>query len=452
MLLRRTRTRALSAAALVALVAGCTSSGHRAAQAPTSSAAPSSAAPSNAATQALKGAHVHVLGMWSGPELDNFMTVKSAWERDTGAVVDWQSTQGQAGGPAASAPAGGDADIAIVSSLSTMRQLAADGRLVPLDDVLDMNQVNEDYPQAWRDLGSHSGKLYGIFYKVTDKATVWYNPKAFAAGGYAVPKTWGDMMSLADKMVTDGHTPFSIVAANGPANGWALTDWISEIVLNNCGPDVYDKWVAGQTPWTDACVKQSFDLFDNVVHKKGYVLGGAQRVVSTGDDHGADPLYSNPPAAYMYYLASFTQGFIASNFPNLAAGTDYSFFSFPSINPQYSGSVAVGADIVVMMKNTPAAKSFMRYLAGAQAQEAWIKLGGFTSVNRSIPPATYLDPVAQAIAADLTDAKSIRFSAGDMMPSDLQRAWWAAMLELVNDPTKLDDTLRSLATLAQGGK
>jgi alpha-glucoside transport system substrate-binding protein len=446
MLLRRTSARALGAAALAGLVAaGCTSLSHPAAQGSASTAAQHSSSTS----QDLKGAHVRVLGMWSGPELDNFMTVKSAWERDTGATVDWEATQGQASGFDASAPAGSQPDIAIVSNLDLMRQLAADHKLVALDDVLDMSRIEEDYPQAWRDLGSQNGKLYGIFYKVTDKATVWYNPKAFTAGGYTVPKTWNDMMSLADKMVVDGHTPFSIVAASGPANGWALTDWISEIVLNNCGPDVYDKWVAGQIPWTDLCVKRSFDLFDNVVQKKGYVLGGAQRIVSTGDDHGADPLYTDPPSAYMCYLASFTQGFIASNFPSLTAGTDYSFFPFPSVNPQFSGSVAVGADIVVMMKNTPAAKSFMRYLAGAQAQEAWIKLGGFTSVNRSIPPATYPNPVARAIAAHLTSAKSIRFSAGDVMPANLQRAWWAGMLQLVNDPTTLDDVLNSLTSAAR---
>jgi alpha-glucoside transport system substrate-binding protein len=291
--------------------------------------------------------------------------------------------------------------------------------------------------------------LYGIFYKVTDKATVWYNPKAFAAGDYTIPKTWSDMMSLADSMVADGRTPFSIVAARGPANGWALTDWISEIVLNNCGPDVYDNWVAAKIPWTDPCVKQSFDLFDGVVQEKGYVLGGAQRIVSTGDDHGADPLYSDPPGAYMYYLASFTQGFIAANFPNLKAGDDYSFFPFPAINDKYAGAIAVGADIVVMTNNTPAARSFMTYLAGAKAQETWIKLGGFTSVNRSVPADTYLDPVARAIVADLANAKTIRFSAGDMMPAQLQRAWWAAMLDLVNDPTKLDSVLSSLTSVAQ---
>jgi len=47
--------------------------------------------------------------------------------------------------------------------------------------------VSMDYEPAWIDLGSHNGDLYGIFYKVTNKATVWYNPKALAAAGLSVP-------------------------------------------------------------------------------------------------------------------------------------------------------------------------------------------------------------------------------------------------------------------------
>jgi hypothetical protein len=41
-----------------------------------------------------------------------------------------------------------------------------------------------------------------------------------------------------------------------------------------------------------------------------------------------------------------------------------------------------------------------------------------------------------------------RFSAGDMMPFALQRAWWDAMLELVQDPAQLDAVLDRLTTVA----
>ncbi len=414
---------------------------------PTSPTVASTATSSDA--QALRGAHVHVLGLWSGPEFDSFETVTSAWEQETGATVDWEATHDLAGALADDVRAGTPPDIAVLPNLALMHQLADDGTLIPLDSVLDMTDVARDYAPAWIDLGSHAGKLYGIFYKVTNKAAVWYDPKAFAAAGYTVPTTWDDMIALADRMVGDGKTPFSVVAARGPASGWALTDWISEIVLNDCGPALYDQWIASEIPWNDACIQRSFERFTKIVSAKGYVLGGSQRITATGDDVAADPLYTDPPSAYLCYLASFAQAFIAANHPDLDPGADYDVFPFPTIDPDHEGAVTVGADVPVMVSDTPAARAFMAYLASARSQEAWIKLGGFTSVNRSVPMDAYADPVSQKVAQELTDATVSRFSAGDMMPPSLQRAWWSAMLDLVKDPRRLDTILDQLTAAAK---
>ncbi|HZV26549.1 MAG TPA: ABC transporter substrate-binding protein [Acidothermaceae bacterium] len=454
MIFRHTVVRTSGLVVLAAFAVACTSSGKPAPTAPTpASTAPTgalaSAAPTSATASQDLSRHVRVLGLWSGPEYDNFVSVKSAWEKNTDDTVDWQGTQDLPGALDADEQAGNPPDIAVLPNLAVMRQLAKAGRLVPLNSVLDMNQVNKDYAPAWIGLGSDNGKLYGIFYKVSNKATVWYSPSAFVAGGYTVPKTWNAMTALADKIVADGRTPFSVVSASGPASGWPLTDWVSEIVLNNCGPGVYDKWIAAEIPWTDACIKQSFEMFDKIVQTKGYALGGTQGILATADADGGTPLYTNPPTAYMYYLSSIAQGFIAAKYPNLNAGHDYNFFPFPSINAQYSGAVTIGADVVVMVHDTPAARSFMTYLAGAPAQEAWIKLGGFTSVNRSVPSDTYLDPVGQAVAAEVTNAKVVRFGAGDMMPASLQQAWWAGMLQLVKDSSQLDAILSSLTSAAK---
>jgi alpha-glucoside transport system substrate-binding protein len=428
---------------LSAVIVSCASS---------DTAVPTTAASTTAASQNLNGAHVRVLGLWSGPELDSFVSVKSAWEKDTHGIVDWEGTQDLPDVLTVRMQAGNPPDIAILPTPGLMQQLAKEGKLVALNSFMDMNQISKDYAPAWIDLGSFDGNLYAIFYKVSNKATVWYNPRAFAAASYTVPKTWDDMITLADKMVADGHAPFSIVAPSGPASGWALTDWISEIVLKNCGPDLYDKWIAGEIPWTDACIKQSFEMFDKIIQSKGYVLGGSQRILATTDADGTYSLYTDPPTAYMDYLASFAQAFIASKYPNLKSGDDYNFFTFPTINPKYAGAVTIGADVVVMVNDTPGARSFMTYLAGARAQEAWIKLGGFTSVNRSVSRDTYPDPVARAVAKELTEAKISRFGAGDMMPASLQKAWWKAMLELVKDSSKLDSILNSLTSAAQSAK
>jgi alpha-glucoside transport system substrate-binding protein len=396
----------------------------------------------------IAGTHVRVLGLWSGPELDSFVAVKSAWEHETGAVVDWEPSTDLAGALADRAKAGDPPEIAILPNLALMNRLAEAGTLVPLDTTLDMGAIHHDYAPPWIDLGSHAGKLYGIFYKVTSKATVWYDPKAFAAAGYVVPTTWDEMTTLADRIVADGRSPFSIVAAQGPANGWALTDWISEIVLNACGPDLYDRWVVAEVPWTDPCVRGSFERFVRIVSTKGYVVGGSERIVATGDDVGANPLYTDPPTAYLFPFASFAEAFIAREFPNLKAGADYDVFPFPTIDPDHRGAVTVGTDVPVMVRDTPAARSFMAYLAGARAQEAWIRLGGFTSVNRSVSAGAYPDPVARRVAEELAGASVARFSAGDMMPPALQRAWWDAMVELVKSPEKLDAILERLTAVA----
>ena len=434
---------AIALVLVVAPVAGCTG---------TSAPGPTSAAPTGpSAAQASDsaGSDVDVLGLWSGPELDSFLTVKAAWEADTGSTVAWDGTTDLAGELTSRIESGDAPDIAVLPNPGLMQQLAEEGLLVPLDSFLDMEQIAQDYAPPWIELGSYDGSLYGILYKVANKSTVWFNPPAFAGAGYAVPKTWDDMVVLADEMVAGGLAPFSVVAPRSPGAGWALTDWISEIVLNRCGPDVYDQWIAAEIPWTHECIKQSFDMFVDIVETPGYVLGGTQGILGTTDAEGTYPLYTDPPTAYMYYLASFAQAFIAEEFPDLDPGDDYDVFPFPTIDPQHAGAVTVGADVVVMVNDTPAARSFMTYLAGAEAQEAWIELGGFTSVNRSVPPDAYGDPVARAVAEQLTTAKVSRFGAGDMMPAQVQRAWWQGMLDLVQDPSTVDSLLAAMTDVAR---
>lgn len=393
-----------------------------------------------------------VVGLWSGPEHDAFATIAHTWETDTGGTVDWHGSSDIARDLSTRTEADDPPDLAVLPNPGLLHELAQQGALVPLDDVLDADQVRQDYSQAWRDLGSDDGTLYGIAVKVSDKSTVWYAPPAFAAGGYDVPATWDDLTALADRMVADGRTPFSLVAPSGPGSGWALTDWISSLVLTGCGPDVYDRWVAAEIPWTDPCVRAAFERFDALVQAPGYVLRGVSGMLSTGDADGVVPLYTDPPTALMYSMASFAEGFVSASFPDLTPGDDYGFFPFPAVDPTHAGAITVGGDVVVMMHDTPAARSFLAYLVGADAQTAWVELGGYTSVNRSVPPQAYDDPVARAVAEHLTGADVTRFGAGDSMPSSVQRAWWDGMLALVQNPTTLDGLLDQMTAVARGAR
>jgi alpha-glucoside transport system substrate-binding protein len=395
---------------------------------------------------------VEVLGVWGSEELASFQAMVAPWEQQTGGKMSFTGTRDLTAILTTRLQAGNPPDIAILPNPGLMAELAKAGNLIPLDSFLDMTTINQDYAKGWVDLGTVDGKLYAIFMKAADKGTVWYNPKVFSANGWTVPDTWDEMIALSDQIVADGKVPaapWSIAIESGAASGWAATDWMAEILLRKYGGDVYDQLVNHSIPWTDSRVKDMWQMFGTVALTPGYVPGGATAILATNFQDGTYLPFQTPPKAAMDYLGDFAAGFIATQFPDLVAGQDYSFFPFPSITQQYSGGVTGGADVVVAFKDTPTVRSFVQYLSTADAQTIWVKRGGFTSVNNKVSLDAYPDVLTRAAAQQLTGATLFRFGAGDSMPSAVQTAWWAGVLSYLQDPSQLDSILANIESVAQ---
>ena len=125
--------------------------------------------------------------------------------------------------------------------------------------------------------------------------------------------------------------------SSGSASGWPAADWICRDLPQPNGPDMYDKWVAHQIPWTDSSIKNAFQMFGadrrrQELHQRRAAVDSRHRI--TG--RRAISPSSRPPTAYMYYLGDFTEGFITAQFKSAKAGTDFNFFPFPTINRQYA--------------------------------------------------------------------------------------------------------------------
>jgi alpha-glucoside transport system substrate-binding protein len=150
----------------------------------------------------------------------------------------------------------------------------------------------------------------------------------------------------------------------------------------------------------------------------------------------------------MVYLGDFAAGFISTQFKSAKAGTDYNFFSFPTINSTYQGALTGGVDVIVALKNDNAVQALIKYMATADAQKIWVQRGGFTSVNKSLDVSAYPDAVTKASAQQLTSASTFRVGAGDLMPSAMQTAWWQQVLAFIQDTSKLDSILSSLESTA----
>ncbi len=394
---------------------------------------------------------VSLVHQWvSGGEPESFRAVVDPWQELTGNRVEDLGTRDLLAIVTTRVEGGNPPDIAALAAPGTMQRFAEEGRLVALDSFLDMERIRSEYSPAWTDLCTVDGKLYCIVYKAANKSTVWYNPKTFNEKGLSVPDTWDEMIAASDRMLESGLAPWSIGVESGGASGWPGTDWIGQIVLSQSGPEVYDQWVNHEIPWTDARIKSAWERFGQIALTEGYVPGGSSFILSTNFVPASYLPFESPPKAGMYFLGSFSQGFIEEQFPDLVIQEDYSFFPFPPIDSQYDGAVTGGADLLVMFNDTPAGRSLMQYLTSGAAQQIWVGRGGFTSTNSQVNLNNYPDPLAAQVAEQLTSAQIFRFDADDIWGGELQDAFWKGILDYLEDPSRLDAILQEIEAVAAG--
>lgn len=385
----------------------------------------------------LNGKTVTVIGTWGGDEQAAFLKMVEPWEKETGAKVKYTGTRDINTVLTTGVASGVLPDLAGLPGPGQMAEYASAGALKPLDDVLDINTYTADTAPALVELGKVDGKIHGVFIKAAVKGLIWYNPKVNDYGANP-PATWTDLMTQARANQSKAQAIWCVGIESGAASGWPGTDWIEDLVLRSAGPDVYTSWYQGKTKWSDPAIKGAFDIYVSDVLANTY--GGGKTAVATNFEVGGDPLFADPPGCQFHHQASFITGL--GKFKDGQAGTDYNFFPFPDINPQYAGGVEGAGDLFGMFHDTPAAKSLMRYLVTAEAQDIWVKIGGALSANKNAT--SYPDDVSKRSAEILANAKSFVFDASDLMPTAMNDAFWKAMVALTNGTKSVDQVLADL--------
>lgn len=391
---------------------------------------------------------IDMLVVISGSELDNLNSVNAAFKTKSGITVNVESTRDLPTVLNTRIRGNNVPDISAIPDLPTLKTLATQGKLLRLDKFFNMSQIQANYASTWIDLVSVNGGMYGVPFLANTKGTIWYSPKQFSANGYTVPKTWNDLITLSNSIASSGKFPWSMGVESGAASGWPAADWIDQIYLTLNGGAMSDKWIAHQIPWTDPSVKNAFMYFGQIAHGSHYINGAPQSILATNFQPASFLPFDSPPKAYMYYLGDFTEGFITTQFPSLKAGTDFNFFPWPTLNPAYAGAVTGTADIYMAMKDNNGTRQYMEFLTTAEAQEIWVKKGGKSAVNKSVPSSAYPDTVAAATAQQLQSATTFRFSQDDSMPTAMENAYWKATLNFIQDPSKLDSILSGLESTA----
>ena len=387
------------------------------------------------------GGEVTVIGTWGGDEQKAFLTMVAPWEDADGRQrevhghprhqhrADDRRRLGRAarpGRPARPRPDG----------RSTPKRASSS----PLDDVLDLptykhrDRAGAGRPrhrrrQARRRL--HQGRRQGPDL-VQPEAPRLQQPRRPRPGttcrpGHGQP----------------GRRPRrrgAWASSRGAASGWPATDWIEDLVLRQAGPDVYSSGTQGKVKWTDPAIKKAFQIYVSDVVANS--VRRRETVVATNFGNAGDPLFTSPPGCEFLHQASFITGL--GEFKAHKAGTDYNFFPFPDIDPQYAGAVEGAGDLFGMFHDT-AAGQVADEVPGHRRRPRTSGSRSAARCRRTRTRPSYPDDISKRSAELLTNAKIFVFDASDLhADGDERRVLEGAWSTYTKAPRQLDSILADL--------
>jgi len=384
-----------------------------------------------------------IFGPWLTVDQEHFQKVIDGFTAKTGIDVNYAGSDSFEQQIVIDTQAGSAPNIAVFPQPGLAADLASKGLLTPLgNDVKDFLVNNYAAGQSWVDLSSYAGPdgnktLYAFPYKADVKSLVWYSPDNFAEKGYKVPETMEDMISLSEKIVADGGTPWCIGLGSGAATGWPATDWVEDFMLRTQPPEVYDGWVDNSVKFNDPRVVAAIEDFGKFALTPGWADGGPQGVAATDFRDSPKGLFTVPPKCYMHKQASF----IPSFFPEgTDMGTDVDFFYFPAYASKDLGKPVLGAGtLFAITKDSPEAHEFIKYLETKEAQEIFMAQGGFLTPLKGVDTSKYANEALRKQGEILLNATTFRFDGSDLMPGAVGAgSFWKGMVDYVGGKSAQD--------------
>ncbi|MED7947868.1 ABC transporter substrate-binding protein [Streptomyces sp. BE303] len=385
-------------------------------------------------------------------EMNAFQAVLTAFEVETGITVRASPTRALDQVLRTAVQKREAPDLAVMANPGALRSYAQQGDLVRLDRFRDeklgrelVDLLRSDYGPPWSHAGEAvNGDPYAVMVKASVKSLIWYAPQRL---GTQPPDSWADLVGIGRSIVQRGEVPWCLALADPPNSGWPGTDWIEDILLHQSGADIYTDWVDGNLSWTSSQVGEAWQAWGQIFTAQGSIHGGPLTALLTGYGEGAYPLFTAPPGCYLEHGAPITPGPAATK---PLPGNDYDFVPFPEFRTTSTPAYEVSGDLVAMFHDSPEAERFMAFLASPQAQQIWPSLQPESafSANRAVTTRSAsghaTGSVARRIDELLTSSATLCFDASDSMPSTMAAAFNHAVLDYLNDPTRLPTILAGL--------
>jgi hypothetical protein len=387
-----------------------------------------------------------IVGVWTGDEQKSFQAVLDGFQAKFPDVrVRYDPAGDNVPTVLGTAVEGGrPPDLASVAQPGVVTEFQKKDALKPLDFAL--SEVGANYPADFVKLGTIGGKLYSFVFKGANKSTVWFNVSAFKNAGVSPPKTWDELLASAKTLKASGVPAYSLAGADG----WTLTDLFENLYLRQAGPAKYDQLATHDLKWTDPSVKTTLKAMAQVLGDTPNIAGGKAGALQTDFPKSVENVFTNPPTAAMVIEGDFVPGVVATK-TELEAKTGYDVFPFPAIG-NATNSVVGGGDSIVLFKDTAAGRELVKYLAGPEAAEIWVKRGGFSSPNKSVRESAYPDEITRTTATAIAKADAFRFDMSDLAPAAFGgtagQGEWKLLQDFLADPSDVDAIAAKLEAAA----
>lgn len=367
---------------------------------------------------------VTLLANWTGPDAGHFRdTVLAPFEHEHHIHVDYQGSSAESQVLSAEVEAGTPPDVVVLTGPGELADYAGRGQLVPVEDLIPEGAFGTSWATPLK------GHVYWFPLKADVKSIVWYPG------------------STTDRQLTDaGKRPdrWCLGMGSGATSGWPGTDWIEDILLQQSGPRVYQRWARGLLPWQSKEVERAWRTWKRMVG-----AGGPRDLVARAlktDYQDASRLVTQRPRQCMLeHQASFVRTY--RPWQDVHGTYQPSSRLIPGASVRNTWEVS--GDLVALLHDTPQARRLIAHLTSTDAQQAWnASETGFSVDAVARPAAGSAGSWHRSLADALLGGKAVHcFDASDAMPPSVRDAFAQATIDFLADPHDLDGLLKNLDSL-----
>ena len=394
-----------------------------------------------------KGTVVNMAGPFTDQDTVKFNASMKDFEDKTGISILYAGSKEFEASIRIQVEGGTPPDIVDFPQPGLLASFASAGYVKDASHMVNPAWIKQNYSQAWLDLTTMKNKdgsmfTAGIMGRYNGKDTVWYPKAAFDAAGYKVPTTWDELMTLSNKIIADGDTPWCIGIESGAATGWPATDWIEALMLRTTTPENYDKWVAGTLKFDSPEVRKAISYMTPIWFNDKMVYGGTKSIATVNFGDSIKPMFNKPPKCWLQKQGNFITSFMPTN---LVAGKDYDFFYLPTIDPTLGTPFEVAGDIYAAFSDRPEVRAVLQYFSMGESLKTWALSSGALAPQKDFDLNWYADPVSKKLAAMVANASVVRFDGSDAMPAAVGTgSFWKEMTSWVSGTITLDTALKEI--------